>query len=153
MTNNNQEKNTATIPQVGNASADCLSDYTDQPSSVVTPQEKALLADPPVLVGEALLQLAAKHSTSDITQHTNNLAGKQVVSTAAIHARMANALLVRATQSGRSVSEVRGELTDIRKNNGVLGKKRTALEQKTTNSVKYAGQEAAKQTLTWSSMI
>lgn len=153
MTNNNQERNTATIPQVGNASADCLSDYTDQPSSVVTPQEKALLADPPLLVGEALLQLAAKHPSSDITQHTNNLAGKQVVTTAAIHARMANALLVRATQSGRSVSEVRGELTDIRKNNGVLCKKRTASEQKTPNSASTQTKRLRSKTLTWSRMI
>lgn len=141
---NNQSSN-ASVAEVGGGSADRLPDYTAQPSSALTPQEKALLTDPSLLVGETLLQLAANHATSDIAQHANDLAGKQVVTTDALRARIANALLVRAAQSGRRVNEVRGEWTDIRKKNGVLGRERMGSEQKAANGVKRAVGEVEKQ--------
>jgi len=87
-----------------------------------TPNDQLLFADQANIEGEALLDLATRYTTIDIARHVNAAAGKVAMSERKARWRVAAAIRNHAKSTGKTVSEVRGELTAARKSNGLRGR-------------------------------
>ena len=77
-----------------------------------------LIADPPRLAGEALVDLASRYSTADIVDFSNEATGGNLTRTA-INGRLNAALNKKAKAQGTTKVQLKEELTELRKAHGI----------------------------------
>ena len=111
---------TSPVPQSDNV----LSDASPSDSEP-TQEEKdeILIADPPRLTGEALVDLASRFSTADIVNFSNEATGGNLTR-AAINGRLNAALTKKAKALGTTKLLLKEELTEHRKTRGVRSTRR-----------------------------
>jgi hypothetical protein len=86
-------------------------------------KDELLIADPPRLAGEALVDLASRYSTADIVDFSNEATGGNLTRTA-INGRLNTALTKKAKALGTTKSELKDELTESRKARGIRSTRR-----------------------------
>jgi hypothetical protein len=91
-----------------------------------TQEEKdyLLIADPPRLSGEALIDLARRFSTADIVDLSNEATGGNLTRVA-INGRLNTALNKKAKALGTTKAKLKEELTEFRKARGIRRTRRT----------------------------
>lgn len=111
---------TSPVPQSDNV----LSDGSPSDSEP-TQEEKdeVLIADPPRLTGEALVDLASRFSTADIVNYSNEATGGNLTR-AAINGRLNAALTKKAKALGTTKLLLKEELTEHRKTHGIRSTRR-----------------------------
>lgn len=132
-TNTAEESNTETsIPDVADAAtpvphSDSDSELSDAPPSDSEPtqeeKDELLIADPPRLTGEALVDLSKRFSTADIVNHSNESTGGNLTR-AAINGRLNAALTKKAKALGTTKFLLKEELTEHRKAHGIRSTRR-----------------------------
>ena len=123
-TNTAEESNTETpIPDVADATtpfphSDSDSELSDAPPSDSEPtqeeKDELLIAYPPRLTGEALVDLSKRFSTADIVNYSNEATGGNLTR-AAINGRLNAALTKKAKALGTTKFLLKEELTEHRK--------------------------------------
>ena len=103
------------------------SDLSNAPSSDSEPtqeeKDKLLIADPPRLTGEALIDLAERFSTAEIVEYSNGATGGNLTR-AAINGRLNAALAKNAKALGTTKFLLKMELTKLRKTRGIRSTRR-----------------------------
>lgn len=118
------------VPNVADATTPVLysdSDLSHAPPSESEPTQKEkdelLIADPPRLTGEALIDLANRFSTADIVNYSNEANGGNLTR-AAINGRLNAALAKKAKALGTTKFLLKEELTEHRKAHGIRSTRR-----------------------------
>lgn len=103
------------------------SDLSDAPPSDSQPtqeeKDELLIADPPRLAGEALVDLSKRFSTADIINYSNQATGGNLTR-AAINGRLNAALTKKAKATGTTKVLLKEELTEHRKAHGIRSTRR-----------------------------
>jgi len=86
-------------------------------------KDELLIADPPRLAGEALVDLASRYSTADIVDFSNEATGGNLTRTA-INGRLNTALTKKAKALGSTKLQLKEELTELRKAHGIRSTRR-----------------------------
>jgi hypothetical protein len=90
-----------------------------QTTNTIAAQDQFAFANSSHLVGDAILNIATRYSTGDISTNANRAAGGDVMSKRTAYSRLSSAINDYAARSGQTPGQVRTELTNARKAGGV----------------------------------
>jgi hypothetical protein len=82
-------------------------------------QDQVMFSDPANITGHALLDLATRYATIDITTNVNAAAGSKVMNERVTYWRLNAAIKKQAENTGRTIAEVKTDLTVARKAVGI----------------------------------
>jgi hypothetical protein len=88
-------------------------------TAALAAQDQVMFSDPANITGHALLDLATRYATIDITTNVNAAAGSKVMNERVTYWRLNAAIKKQAENTGRTIAEVKTDLTVARKAVGI----------------------------------